>query len=138
MFNKVILVGYLTRDPELRYTSNDIAFGRFTVAVNRTYHNQDGEREADFINIVAWRKLAENCVNFTRKGSMVLIEGRIQTRNYENDEGQKRYVTEVVADNVRFLKSPNNQNSKLKTPTFDDPFGKFDDPFDLPEDKIPF
>lgn len=131
MFNKVILVGYLTRDPELRYTSNDIEFTRFTVGVNRNYTNQDGEREADFINIVAWRKLAENCVNFTRKGSMVLIEGRIQTRNYEDDEGQIRYVTEVVADNVRFLKSSNNQNSKLKNQTFDDPF-------DLPEDKIPF
>jgi len=137
MLNRVILVGRLTRDPDLRYTTNGgVAVTRFTVAVNRKFTNQQGEREADFINIVAWRNLAENCGNYLRKGSLVAVEGRIQTRSYENQEGRTVYVTEVVADDVRFLvsKKPKDQDDQDQ----DDPFGKLDDPFDLPEDKIPF
>jgi len=141
MLNRVILVGRLTRDPDLRYTTNGgVAVTRFTVAVNRKFTNQQGEREADFINIVAWRNLAENCGNYLRKGSLVAVEGRIQTRSYENQEGRTVYVTEVVADDVRFLdtrgvsKKPKDQDDQDQ----DDPFGKLDDPIDLPEDKIPF
>jgi len=141
MLNRVVLVGRLTRDPDLRYTTNGgVAVTRFTVAVNRKFTNQQGEREADFINIVAWRNLAENCGNYLRKGSLVAVEGRIQTRSYENQEGRTVYVTEVVADDVRFLdtrgvsKKPKDQDDQDQ----DDPFGKLDDPIDLPEDKIPF
>src|SRR5690606_19334231 len=141
MLNRVILVGRLTRDPDLRYTTNGgVAVVRFTVAVNRRFTNQQGEREADFINIVAWRNLAENCGNYLRKGSLVAVEGRIQTRSYENQEGRTVYVTEVVADDVRFLdtrgvsKKPKDQDDQDQ----DDPFGKLDDPIDLPEHKIPF
>ena len=116
MLNRVILVGNLTRDPELRYTSNGgVAVVRFTVAVNRKFTNQQGEREADFINIVAWRALAENCGNYLKKGSLVAIEGRIQTRSYENQEGRTVYVTEVVADDVRFLSSRNRTQSQVRS-----------------------
>lgn len=136
MLNRVILVGRLTRDPDLRYTPNGgVAVVRFTVAVNRKFTNQQGEREADFINIVAWRALAENCGNYLKKGSLVAIEGRIQTRSYENQEGRTVYVTEVVADDVRFL---DTRGVSSKPKDQEDPFGKLDDPFDLPEDKIPF
>lgn len=134
MLNRVILVGRLTRDPDLRYTPNGgVAVVRFTVAVNRKFTNQQGEREADFINIVAWRALAENCGNYLRKGSLVAVEGRMQTRSYENQEGRTVYVTEVVADDVRFLDTRGG-SSKPKGQDDQD----LDDPFDLPEDKIPF
>lgn len=134
MLNRVILVGRLTRDPDLRYTPNGgVAVVRFTVAVNRKFTNQQGEREADFINIVAWRALAENCGNYLRKGSLVAVEGRMQTRSYENQEGRTVYVTEVVADDVRFLDTRGG-SSKPKDQDDQD----LDDPFDLPEDKIPF
>lgn len=103
--NTVSLVGRLTRDVELRYTGNGIAVGSFTVAVNRQYKDQNGERGADFINCVIWRKSAENFANFTHKGSLVAIEGRIQTRNYENQQGQRVYVTEVVVNNFTLLET---------------------------------
>ncbi|AEV94347.1 single-stranded DNA-binding protein [Pediococcus claussenii] len=105
MINRTVLVGRLTRDPELRYTGSGAAVVSFTLAVNRQFTNQQGEREADFINCVMWRKSAENFANFTRKGSLVGIDGRIQTRNYENQQGQRVYVTEVVADNFSLLES---------------------------------
>lgn len=101
--NKVFLIGRLTRDPELRYTGNNTPVATFSLAVNRNFTNQSGEREADFINIVVWRKQAENVKNYIGQGSQVAIDGRIQTRNYDDQNGQKRYVTEVVADNVQFL-----------------------------------
>ena len=101
--NKVFLIGRLTRDPELRYTGNNVAVASFSLAVNRNFTNASGEREADFINIVVWRKQAENVKNYLSQGSQVAIDGRIQVRNYEDNEGQRRYVTEVVADNVEFL-----------------------------------
>ena len=109
--NKVFLIGRLTRDPELRYTGSNIPVATFSIAVNRNYSNQQGEREADFINIVVWRKQAENVKNYLTQGSQVAIDGRIQTRSYDDNNGQKRYVTEVVADNVEFLGSKNSSNN---------------------------
>ena len=109
--NKVVLIGRLTRDPELRYTGSNTAVATFSLAVNRNFTNQQGEREADFINIVVWRKQAENVKNYLSQGSQVAIEGRIQTRSYGDNNGQKGYVTEVVADNVEFLSSKNSSNS---------------------------
>lgn len=108
MINRVVLTGRLTKDPELRYTQSGVAVASFTVAVDRQYRNQAGEREADFINCVIWRKSAENFVNFTHKGSKVGIDGRLQTRNYENQQGQRVYVTEVVAESFALLDSRNN------------------------------
>ena len=101
--NKVVLIGRLTRDPDLRYPSSNIPVANFTIAVNRNFTNQNGEREADFINVIVWRKQAENVKKYISKGSLVAIEGRIQTRNYDAQDGTKRYVTEVIADNVSFL-----------------------------------
>lgn len=101
--NKVFLIGRLTRDPELRYTGNNTAVATFTLAVNRNFTNQSGEREADFINCVVWRKQAENVKKYVHQGTQVAVEGRIQVRSYDDQNGQRRYVTEVVADNVEFL-----------------------------------
>lgn len=108
MINRVVLVGRLTKDPELRYTPNGVAVATFTLAVNRTFVSQSGEREADFINCVVWRKQAENTANYLRKGSLTGVEGRLQTRSYENQEGKRVYVTEVVADSVQFLEPKGN------------------------------
>lgn len=111
MLNRVILIGRLTKDPELRYTPSGVAVAQFTLAVDRPFSRDQGEREADFIPIVTWRQLAETCANYLRKGRLTAVEGRIQVRNYENNEGRRVYVTEVIADNVRFLESPNRDNS---------------------------
>ncbi|MFF2889209.1 single-stranded DNA-binding protein [Paenibacillus sp. NPDC057967] len=105
MLNRVILIGRLTRDPELRYTPAGVAVTQFTLAVDRPFTSGQGEREADFIPVVTWRQLAETCANYLRKGRLTAVEGRIQVRNYENNEGKRVYVTEVIADNVRFLES---------------------------------
>lgn len=112
MINRAVITGRLTKDPDLRYTANGHAVASFTVAVNRTYTNADGEREADFINCVMWRKAAENFCNFTHKGSLVGIDGRIQTRNYENDQGNRVFVTEVLAENFSLLE-PKSSNQQL-------------------------
>lgn len=109
MMNRVVLVGRLTKDPELRYTPAGVAVATFTLAVNRTFTNQQGEREADFINCVVWRKPAENVANFLKKGSMAGVDGRVQTRNYEGNDGKRVYVTEIVAESVQFLE-PRNSN----------------------------
>ncbi|MFC4601351.1 single-stranded DNA-binding protein [Cohnella hongkongensis] len=109
MLNRVILIGRLTRDPELRYTPAGVAVTQFTLAVDRPFSGNREEREADFIPIVTWRQLAETCANYLRKGRLAAVEGRIQVRNYENNEGRRVYVTEVIADNVRFLESPNRE-----------------------------
>ncbi|QGU00642.1 Single-stranded DNA-binding protein [Candidatus Syntrophocurvum alkaliphilum] len=106
MLNKVILIGRLTRDPELRYTPNGNAVCQFSLAVNRKFKKD----EADFIDIVTWRGLAENCAQYLGKGSLAAVEGRIQIRSYENQEGQKRRVTEVIADDVRFLGGKTSSN----------------------------
>ncbi|WP_123042636.1 single-stranded DNA-binding protein [Cohnella candidum] len=114
MLNRVILIGRLTKDPELRYTPAGVAVAQFTLAVDRPFSSsrEEGnrEREADFIPIVTWRQLAETCANYLRKGRLAAVEGRIQVRNYENNEGRRVYVTEVIADNVRFLESPNRES----------------------------
>ncbi len=105
MINNVVLVGRMTRDAELRYTPSNQAVATFTLAVNRNFKNQNGEREADFINCVIWRQQAENLATWAKKGTLVGVTGRIQTRNYENQQGQRVYVTEVVADNFQILES---------------------------------
>ncbi|MFH5812093.1 single-stranded DNA-binding protein [Companilactobacillus sp. FL22-1] len=123
MINRVVLVGRLTKDLELRYTSNGAAVASFTVAVNRQFTNSNGDREADFINCVIWRKAAENFANFTNKGSLVGIDGRIQTSSYDNQQGQRVFRTDVVVDNFSLLESKaenkrrngngfNNQNTQ--------------------------
>ena len=114
--NKVVLIGRLTRDPELRYTQSNIPAASFTLAVNRNFQNQNGEREADFINIVMWRKQAETAKKYLAKGSLIAVEGRIQTRNYDGADGKKVYVTEVVADNFEFLESKGQRaNNNIET-----------------------
>lgn len=112
MLNKIILIGRLTDDPELRYTPNGVAVANFSLAVERPYTNQEGERDVDFIDIVVWRKQAENCANHLGKGRLVAVEGRLQIRSYENNEGQRRRVSEVVANNVRFLDWPSDDRSQ--------------------------
>lgn len=136
MLNRSVLIGRLTRDPELRYTPNGVAVTQFTLAVDRNFTNGNGEREADFIPVVTWKKLAENCANYLKKGRLTAVEGRIQTRSYENNEGRRIYVTEVVADNVRFLESSRNdeQRSKSSEP---DPFTSDTSPIDLSYDDLP-
>lgn len=101
--NRVVIVGRLTRDPDLRYTPNGVAVANFNVAVNRPFRNQQGEQEADFINCVTWRKQAENLANYMKKGSQIGVDGRVQTRSYENKEGQTVFVTEIQAESVQFL-----------------------------------
>lgn len=105
MINNVVLVGRLTKDADLRYTSTGTAVATFSLAVNRQFTNQKGERDADFINCVIWRKSAESFANFTRKGALVGVEGRIQTRSYDNQQGQRVYVTEVVVETFSLLES---------------------------------
>ncbi|APX72881.1 single-stranded DNA-binding protein [Companilactobacillus allii] len=112
MINRVVLTGRLTRDSELKYTSSGTAVTSFTVAVNRTFTNAQGEREADFINCVIWRKPAENFSNFTNKGSLVGIDGRLQTRSYENKQGQRVYITEVIVENFSFLESKSDSENR--------------------------
>ena len=152
--NKVFLIGRLTKDPELRYTGSNIAVATFSLAVNRNFQNQNGEREADFINIVVWRKQAENVKNYLTQGSQVAIDGRIQTRSYDDQDGKKRYVTEVVADNVEFLgsKSSNKGSNDVMDNPFqvenevdlkttdvkDDPFKDFGDEIKISDDDLPF
>ncbi len=103
--NRVMLIGRLTTKPELRYTGANLPYCRFSLAVNRTFNNAQGQRETDFINIIVWRKQAENVCNFLNKGSLVSVEGRIQTGSYDDKDGNKRYTTDVVADSVQFLES---------------------------------
>lgn len=166
--NKAILIGRLTRDPELRYTSSNRAVCQFTVAIDRPFTNQaSGQREADFINVVAWDKTGENVGKYMTKGRLIAVEGRIQTRNYENNEGRRVYVTEVIANNVQFLESRNAQNTNNnsinsmpeppmeKTPydfandnekneteqtmdTENDPFASFGEQIEISDNDLPF
>ena len=152
MINNVVLVGRMTRDADLRYTPSNQAVATFTLAVNRNFKNQAGEREADFINCVIWRQAAENLANWAKKGALIGITGRIQTRNYENGQGQRVYVTEVIAENFQLLESRSsregqggNYNSPYQapaqsTPNFareENPFGA-NDPMDISDDDLPF
>ncbi|CEN29164.1 single-stranded DNA-binding protein [Pseudolactococcus piscium] len=146
MINNVTLVGRLTKDVELKYTPSNVANVSFTLAVNRTFKNANGEREADFINCVIWRQAAENFANWVKKGNLIGITGRIQTRNYENAQGQRVYVTEVVAENFQMLESRNQQQGQqqaqpqqatqqqAKQP---DPFAE-GTPTSLNDDDLPF
>ena len=137
--NKVILIGRLTRDPELRFTpANGVAVATFTLAVDRPFLNQKGEREADFIKIVTWRKLAENCGNMLKKGRLVGVCGRLQVRSYDAQDGQRRYVTEVVADEVQFLDRPKEAASDVDYDNIDPDFD-LDPGFEGPQgDGVPF
>lgn len=145
MINNVVLVGRMTKDAELRYTPQSQAVATFTLAVNRNFKNQNGEREADFINIVIWRQQAENLANWAKKGALIGITGRIQTRNYENQQGQRVYVTEVVADSFQLLEARQNQNGQGQSgnnavPDFsrnESPFGN-SNPMDISDDDLPF
>lgn len=137
MINNVVLIGRLTRDVDLRHTSQNQAVGQFTLAVNRNFKNQNGEYDADFINCVIWGKSAENFANWTKKGNLVGITGRVQTRNYENQQGQRVYVTEVVAESFQLLEKRDNsanQNSMAEQmpPSF------AGDPMDIKDDDLPF
>ncbi|SES14622.1 single-strand DNA-binding protein [Gracilibacillus ureilyticus] len=105
MLNRVVLVGRLTKDPDLRYTPSGVAVANFTIAVNRPFSNQQGQREADFINCVVWRRPAENLANFMSKGGLIGVDGRVQTRSYDDPDGKRVFVTEIVADSVQFLES---------------------------------
>ena len=119
--NKVVLIGRLTKDPELRFSpGTGIAISRFTIAVNRR-KKEDGTQEADFIPCVAWRKQAENLANYQKKGNQIAVTGRIQTRNYDGKDGIKRYVTEVVAEEVQFLDKVNKENNNSYDSGWDDP-----------------
>lgn len=120
MINRVILVGRITKDPELKVTQSNISFVRFTLAVNRQFADQSGERQADFIQCVVWRKQADNLAQYIRKGALLGIEGRIQTSTYETENGT-RYSTDVVCDSVQFLESKNttshNDNNYIEQPS---------------------
>lgn len=138
MINNVTLVGRLTRDPELRYTPSNIAITTFSMAVNRNFKNQAGDREADFINCMIWSQQAENFANWCKKGNQVGITGRIQTRSYDNQQGQRVYVTEVVADTFQLLEkrdnSANQSNIEDQMPAS---FGTTN-PLDISDDDMPF
>lgn len=166
MLNRVVLVGRLTKDPELRYTPNGVAVANFTLAVNRPFSNQSGEREADFINCVVWRRPAENLANFMGKGSLVGVDGRVHTRSFDNQEGNRVYVTEIVADSVQFLETKsgsqgggqdssgnssrnsnannnNNNNTNYSNNNYNrnsdqDPFRGKGEPIDISDDDLPF
>ena len=132
MINNVVLVGRMTRDAELRYTPSNQAVATFALAVNRNFKNQDGEREADFIHCVIWRQQAENLANWAKKGALIGITGRIQTRSYKNQQGQRVYVTEVVAESFQLLESRVEQSNSQ-----DGSFGN-SNPMDIQDEDLPF
>lgn len=138
MLNRVILIGRPTRDPELRYTPSGVATTTFNIAVDRPFTSGNEEREADFIPVVTWRQLAETVANYVRKGRLIAIEGRIQVRNYENNEGKRVYVTEVIADNLRFLDSNRDNNQPSSTNNNNDPFEDDGKPINISDDDMPF
>lgn len=115
--NRVCLVGRLTAKPELRYTGSNVPYTRFSLAVNRTFNNAQGERETDFINVVVWRRQAENVANYLDKGSQVSVEGRIQTGSFTANDGSKRYTTDVVADNIQFLDTRRQREERANNQT---------------------
>lgn len=154
--NNANLVGRLTRPVDLRYTQTGIAYGSFTIAVNRKYKNKDGEREADFINCVIWKKGAELLANYTQKGSLIGVSGPIQTRSYDNQQGQRVYVTEVLVENFDFLESRKNDadgvlsSGGINTQSYNknqnlsgnfennDPFTANGEIFEVQDDDLPF
>ena len=146
MINSVNLTGRLTRDPELRVSQSDIAIGNFTLAVNRNFTDRNGERQADFINCVAFKKTAELLKQYVSKGSQIGVTGRLQSRSYENKEGQRVYVTEVVVENLVFLdtknsneqQSNNNYNQQSNVSVGQNPFGNSTGNVDITEEDLPF
>lgn len=152
--NKVVLIGRLTRDPELRTTPSGVSAVNFSIAVNRNFKNKDGVIETDFFNVTAWRRQAENISKYCMKGTQVCVEGRLQNRTYEAQDGTKRYVTDVIADNVEFLSRPSNsaidsnngyypdvpseQSPSETTITEEDPFKDFGSEVVLTDDDLPF
>jgi single-strand DNA-binding protein len=142
MINNVTIVGRLTKEIDLRFTQNGKAVASGTLAVNRPFKNTNGETEADFINIVIWGKSAENTANYTGKGSLIGVTGRIQTRNYENNEGKRVYVTEVIAESVQFLDTKKNGESQQHQSSYThdpgDPLKNNGQPIDINDDDLPF
>lgn len=149
MINRVVLTGRLTRDLELKTTQSGLSVASFTIAVNRQFTNSNGNREADFINCVIWKKSAENLCKYTHKGSLIGIDGRLQTRSYDNNNGQKVFVTEAVVDSFSLLEpksesqtndqsSNNNSCSNSNTATEPDPFAGNGDTVDISDDDLPF
>lgn len=167
MLNRVVLVGRLTKDPEYRTTPSGVSVATFTLAVNRTFTNAQGEREADFINCVVFRRQADNVNNYLSKGSLAGVDGRLQSRNYENQEGRRVFVTEVVCDSVQFLEPKNakqnggqrqqnefqdygqgfggqqsgqnnSYNNSSNTKQSDNPFANANGPIDISDDDLPF
>ncbi|AZA18275.1 MAG: single-stranded DNA-binding protein [Streptococcus thermophilus] len=150
MINNTVLVGRLTKDPELKYTTSNIAVATFSLAVNRNFKDANGERETDFINCVIWRQQAENLANWAKKGALIGITGRIQTRSYENQQGQRVYVTEVVADNFQTLESRAARESdnanvgyhqpQHQAPNFARESGSYGNanPMDISDEMLPF
>lgn len=153
--NKVVLVGRITKDPELKYTPNNIPVVQFTIAVNRTYQNKAGEKQADFINCVVWRQQAENFAKFMRKGSLIGIDGQIQTRSYDDPNGVKRYVTEVLCETIHFLEPKSSARGEsygdypsmnqfesprptTQAPEAKNPFEDMTSGFDITNDDLPF
>lgn len=157
--NRAVLVGRLTRDPDLRYTPNGVAVANFNIAIDRPFTNQQGEREADFINCVVWRRPAENLAKYMKKGSLIGVDGRIQTRRYEDQDGKTVYVTEVLAENIKYLESrgassgqgagadmgqqgyqqgQQQQQSHTQTQQDDSPFSQDGEPIDISDDDLPF
>lgn len=141
MINRVVLVGRLTKDPEFRTAQNGVSVATFTLAVNRNFKNKNGEQQADFINVVVFRQQAENVNNYLSKGNLAGVDGRIQSRSYENKEGQRVYVTEVLADSVQFLEPKNNQSNNQpqqqsgQAQSGNNPFGNG---ADVSDDSLPF
>lgn len=145
MLNNVSLVGRLTKDVDLRYTPSNVAVATFTLAVNRTFKNENGEREADFINCVMWRQQAENLASWAKKGALIGVTGRIQTRSYDNQQGQRVYVTEVVAEQFQLLESRNSQGQsqgqqRPQTQQQEPDFSRSatTNPLDISDDMLPF
>lgn len=136
MINRVVLVGRLTKDPELRYTPSGVAVARFTLAVNRTFSNASGEKETDFIQCQVWRKPAENAANFLKKGSLAGIEGRIQTGSYDGQDGKRVYTTEVVADSVQFLEPRNSSSNESSNQSNTQQTNE--GPYEVDESDLPF
>ena len=154
--NRVILVGRLVKDPELKYTPNDIPVVQFALAVNRQFSNKNGERQADFINCVVWRAQAENLAKFMRKGNQIGVEGQLQVRTYEDNGGVKRYITEVVCDSIHFLEPKGSRNDgynsgyndinqydipdtpKNKEQKTEDPFKDIKSTYGVSDDDLPF
>jgi single-strand DNA-binding protein len=137
MLNRVVLIGRLTKDPELRYTPSGVAVATFTLAVDRNFKNSNGERDTDFIPCVVYRQLAELCANYLSKGRLASVDGRLQVRSFEGQDGQRRWVTEVIAENVQFLSPKDNGNSDNGTSGGASNVGTYGHEVSL-DDDIPF